>query len=95
MKNDYPNLRAHLKELKTPEAQEAFARDCGTTLNYLRKAMSKGSRMDVGLVEKIVVRSGFKVPPDELRGDVDWTVFVFERAMSKFTRTRSMMPAPA
>jgi hypothetical protein len=95
MKNDYPKLRAYLKTLRTPEAQEAFARACGTTLNYLRKAMSTGARMDVSLVEKIIVESQFSVPPEELRDDIDWSVFVYERAMSKMTRSRTPLPAPA
>lgn len=102
MKNDYPKLRAYLKSLSTSDAQEAFARKCGTTLNYLRKAMSKGARMDVGLVEKIVVESGFTVPPEELRDDVDWTVFVMETVANPRPRARSrsrgmstLMPAPA
>lgn len=81
MRNDYPKLRAFLKELGSAERQEDFARACDTSANYLRKAMSKGSRMDVALVEKLVVNSGFKVPPEELRPDVDWSVFAFDHSM--------------
>lgn len=86
MKNDYPKLRAFLKGLGGTEAQEAFARKCDTSLNYIRKAMSKGSRMDVALVEKIVVHSDFAVPPEELREDIDWSVFAFDQGMKPFTR---------
>lgn len=81
MKNDYPELRAHLRSLGDKRRQEAFAKRCGSSLNYLRKAMSKGSLFDVLLVQRIVVASDFHVPPEELRPDVDWSVFVFERLM--------------
>lgn len=77
MKNDYPKLRAFLRGLSQAE-REDFARSCETSLNYLRKAMSKGSRLDVKLVERIVVNSRFAVPPEELRSDVDWGVFQLE-----------------
>lgn len=75
MKNDYPRLRAFLRAMPTQADQERFAAKCGTTLNYIRKAMSKGSKMDVSLVERIVAESGFCVPPDELRPDVKWETF--------------------
>lgn len=88
MKTDYPKLREYLRSLKTAEAQEAFARRCNTSLGYLRKAMSKGARMDVKLVESLVEESNFFVPPDELRDDVNWSVFVLERAAKK-------IPAPS
>lgn len=94
-KNDYPQLRAFLKGLRTQAAQEAFAHQCETSLNYLRKAMSKGSRMDVKLVEKIVVNSGFQVAPDELRSDVDWSVFQLEHAARKIARPKRAAPPRA
>lgn len=86
MKTDYPKLREFLRSLASTEAQEAFAKACGTSLNYLRKAMSKGSRMDVALVEKIVEQSGFVVPPEELRDDVDWAFLTFDQAMKPLSR---------
>lgn len=89
MKTDsYPTLRGYLRALDTQAAQEAFARRCGTTLNYLRKAMSKRSRMDVKLVEQIVVHSKFQVPPRELRPDVDWEVFADESVVRAISRRR-------
>lgn len=88
MRHDYPKLRAFLKELGSAERQDDFARACDTSANYLRKAMSKGSRMDVSLVEKLVVNSGFKVPPEELRPDVDWSVFAFDAGL------RGLQPEP-
>lgn len=75
MKNDYPKLRAFLRAMPTQADQERFAAKCGTTLNYLRKAMSKGSKMDVSLVERIVAESAFAVPAEELRPDVKWETF--------------------
>lgn len=74
MKTDYPQLRAFLRSLDAP-AQEAFATACETTLNYLRKAMSKKSKMDARLVELIVTNSNHAVPASELRPDVNWAVF--------------------
>lgn len=78
MKNDYPKLRAFLRAMPTQADQERFAAKCGTTLNYLRKAMSKGSKMDVALVERIVAESAFQVPAVELRPDVKWDTFADE-----------------
>lgn len=90
MKTDYPKLREYLRALSSQDgAQEAFASKCGTSLNYLRKAMSKGSRMDVKLVELIVINSGFVVPPEELRPDVEWPVFQLEHG------SRALDPASA
>jgi hypothetical protein len=90
MKNDYPQLRAFLRSLGTPDKQEDFARRCETSVSYLRKAMSKGAKMDVKLVERIVVNSGFTVSPEELRGDVEWSVFQLEHG----GRAIGEQPAP-
>lgn len=99
MENDqYPTLRAYLRAM-SPEDQEAWALKCGTTINYLRKAMSKRSKMDVKLVEQLVVNSGFTVPPRELRPDVEWEVFADSAVVQAITglgrRRRKVVCEPA
>jgi hypothetical protein len=70
----YPKLRAHLRTLTVPQ-QSAFAKECGTTLGYLRKFLSKGGRMDVSTVSRLVEHSRGGIPASELRYDVNWSVF--------------------
>lgn len=65
-------LRAYLNSLST-EQQAAFASRCGTTVNYLRKALSKGSALGEGLCINIERESGQRVSCEALRPDgVDW-----------------------
>jgi hypothetical protein len=45
-------LRAYLKTL-TPDEQAAFAKRCGTSIGYLRKALSTGPKLDGALVRKL------------------------------------------
>jgi hypothetical protein len=92
MNNDtYPRLRAYLRRLDSA-AQERYATKCGTSLNYLRKAMSKESRFDVALVEKLVKHSDYEVPPAELRPDVDWRIFVRALEARKKAPARKASP---
>jgi DNA-binding transcriptional regulator YdaS (Cro superfamily) len=64
-------LRIYLNSLK-PADQKQFAKRCGTTIGYLRKAIS----IRQSLAEKVVIaierESGGKVPVEGLRPDVDW-----------------------
>lgn len=62
-------LRAHLSTL-IPAEQAAYAARCGTTIGYLRKALSKGQRFDGGLVRLLHVESGGVVSLSELRPDI-------------------------
>ncbi len=62
-------LRAHLSTL-VPADQAAYAARCGTTIGYLRKALSKGQRFDGGLVRLLHVESGGVVSLTELRPDI-------------------------
>jgi hypothetical protein len=62
-------LRAHLSTLN-PADQAAYAARCGTTIGYLRKALSKGQRFDGGLVRLLHVESRGVVSLTELRPDI-------------------------
>lgn len=62
-------LRTYLNGLDRP-TQAAYAERCGTTLGYLRKAISRGHRLDGGLVRRLDIESGGRVRREELRGDI-------------------------
>ena len=62
-------LRAYLSTL-TPTDQADFARRSGTSIGYLRKALSKGQRFDGGLVRLLHVESQGAVSLTELRPDI-------------------------
>jgi len=64
-------LRAYLNSME-PAAQQAFATRCGTTLNYLRKAISKGQRLALETTIRIDQESGGAVCCESLRSDIDW-----------------------
>lgn len=64
-------LRIFLNALPVPD-QEVFARECGTSVGYLRKAMSTGARLGVELCVSIEKASHRKVVCEDLRPDVDW-----------------------
>jgi DNA-binding transcriptional regulator YdaS (Cro superfamily) len=64
-------LRAYLNSMD-PDAQEAFATRCGTTVNYLRKAISKGQRLALETTILIDQESGGMVRCEQLRPDVNW-----------------------
>ncbi|NBN70539.1 Cro/Cl family transcriptional regulator [Proteus sp. G2618] len=63
-------LRIFLNSLSVPE-QEMFAIRCGTTIGYLRKAISKGSRLGTELCVLIEKNSNSKVTRKDLYPD-DW-----------------------
>ena len=67
-------LRSYLKSLNVRE-KAAFAQDCKTSLNYLRRAMSTKSRLGEGLVMRIEAVSAGAVTCEDLRPDVDWHYF--------------------
>lgn len=65
-------LRAYLNAL-SPDDQAAFARRCGTTIGYLRKALSKGSQLGEGLCIDLERESGAAIRVEDLRPEgVDW-----------------------
>lgn len=62
-------LRAYLATL-IPAEQADYALRSGTTINYLRKALSKGQRFDGGLVRQLHIQSDGAVSLSELRPDI-------------------------
>ncbi|GGD63168.1 transcriptional regulator [Caballeronia grimmiae] len=65
-------LRTYLNSM-APEKQEEFARRCGTTLGYLRKAISADQQFDVQLCINIEVESMGAVRCEHLRPKVTWS----------------------
>lgn len=59
------NLRDYLKQLSTAQ-QERFARDCGTSIGYLRKVLSSGCNVGAVLALRIEHESGGAVGAVEL-----------------------------
>ena len=66
-------LREYLNSLSV-EAQGDFARRCGTTIGYLRKAIYAGQRFDVGLLVAIERESNGSVRCEDLRPEINWSV---------------------
>lgn len=62
-------LRSYLSTL-SPADQAAYARRAGTSIGYLRKALSKGQRFDGALVRQLHIQSGGSVSLTELRPDI-------------------------
>lgn len=64
-------LRKYLNSLSRTEQTE-FAVACGTTLGYLRKAISVNQRLGLELCVVLEKKSFGSVYCEELRPDVDW-----------------------
>lgn len=64
-------LRLYINQL-APDDQRDFATRCGTSVGYLRKAISTGQRFDGALVVNIQRESGGTVRCEDLRPDIDW-----------------------
>lgn len=64
-------LLAYLNRLQ-PDAQTVFAKRCGTTVGYLRKACSVNQQLSEGLCLRIGAECAGDVVPEDLRPDVDW-----------------------
>jgi hypothetical protein len=62
-------LRAYLATL-SPDDQSAYAARCGTTIGYLRKALSTKPRLDGALVRRLDEESGGAVSRVDLREDI-------------------------
>ncbi|WP_242880784.1 hypothetical protein [Stenotrophomonas maltophilia] len=74
-------MRSYLKTL-SPLEQAEFARRAGTTIGYLRKALSKGQRFGGALVRQLHVHSGGRVCLTDLRPDI-WPADEQQRSGSK------------
>lgn len=62
-------LRTYLATL-SPAEQAVFADRAGTTIGYLRKALSKGQRFDGALVRQLHLESAGSVSLTDLRPDI-------------------------
>lgn len=62
-------LRSYLNSI-APDAQADYAARAGTTIGYLRKALSKGQRFDGALARRLDEESKGAVSRYELRPDV-------------------------
>lgn len=63
-------LRSYLNALSIMMQRE-FARNCGTSVEYLRKAISKKQKLGAALSVRIETQSGSKVSRKDLHPD-DW-----------------------
>lgn len=64
-------LRNYLNSLDR-KSQQSYAERCGTTIGYLRKAISKGSKFDGALAKALAKESKGAVKKSDLRPDI-WT----------------------
>ncbi len=64
-------LLNYLNSLPSDE-QKTFCLQCGTTVGYLRKAVSLGQKIGESLCINIERESQRKVVCEDLRPDVDW-----------------------
>lgn len=55
-----------------PADQQAFAKRCGTSVGYIRKAVSTGQKFGESLVIAFERESTCAVTCEEVRPDVDW-----------------------
>lgn len=62
-------LRTYLATLAPPD-QAAYAKRCGTSIGYLRKALSTKPRLDGALVRRLDEESSGDVSRYELRPDI-------------------------
>lgn len=62
-------LRKYLATL-SPADQSAYALRCGTSIGYLRKALSTRPRLDGALARRLDEESGGRVSRYDLRPDV-------------------------
>lgn len=67
------NLLDYINSLDS-DGRVQFSLRCGTTLGYLRKAVSVGQRLKAELCINIERESGGAVTCELLRPDVDWKV---------------------
>jgi len=65
------DLRNYINSL-SPAAREAFEKESGTTINYLRNAVSAGKKIGADIAIAIDRASRGAVPCEEIRPDVDW-----------------------
>ena len=64
--------RTYLNSLPVVE-QQLFAERCGTSIGYLRKAISAGQKLGADLAVNIERESGGAVRVESVRADIDWS----------------------
>lgn len=74
-------LRLYLNSLSGDE-QQRYAERCGTSVGYLRKALSIGQKLGESLAISLDRESGGQVPCEKLRPDVDWA-YLKHRSFSR------------
>jgi DNA-binding transcriptional regulator YdaS (Cro superfamily) len=55
-----------------PADQQAFAKRCGTSVGYIRKAVSTGQKFGESLAIAFERESGSSLTCEDIRPDVDW-----------------------
>jgi DNA-binding transcriptional regulator YdaS (Cro superfamily) len=66
-------LRDYINSLSTAD-QKQFADAAGTSIGFLRKAISVNQKLGEGICIRLVAASGGRLKPEDLRPDVDWQV---------------------
>jgi len=85
------SLHQYLNGL-SPAQQQEYATRCGTTVGYLRKAISKGQRLGEGLCINLEKWSGSAVRLEDVRPDVDWA-YVQTRGTASEANDAQAQPA--
>lgn len=62
---------AYLNSLPV-DKQARFARRCGTTVGYLRKAVSQNQRLGANIIISMERESAGKITCEQVLPDVDW-----------------------
>ena len=75
-------ITAYLSTLPVAE-RASFAEACGTTLGYLRKAISVGQRLGESLCINLERESKGAITCEALRPDVDWAYLRGTEATAK------------
>jgi DNA-binding transcriptional regulator YdaS (Cro superfamily) len=66
-----------------PAEQQQFAKRCGTSVGYIRKAASIGQKLGESLSIAIDRETSGEVTCEELRPDVDWAYLRGSRKLRK------------
>jgi DNA-binding transcriptional regulator YdaS (Cro superfamily) len=64
-------IKDYLNSL-SPTAQAKFAKKCGTTVGYLRKAVSAEQKLGTSLIINLERHSGGAISCERVRNDIDW-----------------------
>lgn len=87
-------LREFLNNM-SPEEQAAFARRCGTSIGYLRKAISVGQTLGETLALNIERESAGSVPLCSIRQDLDETLAVSGYVLQRRKKPRARLAQEA